>query len=103
MTHLIILLSEEEKERYEYCEENKLSINVDKTKCMIFNKTGRLIRRNICVGDKKIENVREYKYLGLLFTPLGEMKSALDGLQCKALKAYWSLNVKLGNFFSTCY
>ena len=103
-----LLLSEEEKGLqdllkvlYEYCEENKLSINVDKTKCMIFNKTGRLIRRDFSDGDEKIENVREYKYLGLLFTPSVEMKSALDDLRSRALKAYWSLKGKLGNFFST--
>ena len=74
---------------------------VDKTKCMIFNKTGRLIRRDFFIGDSKIENVREYKYLGLVFTPSGEIKSALDDLRSRALKAFWSLKYKLGNFFST--
>ena len=43
----IILLAESENGLAEmlstvetYCEENKLIINTDKTKCMIFNKTG---------------------------------------------------------------
>ena len=30
----------------EYCQENHLMINTKKTKCMIFNKTGRLISRS---------------------------------------------------------
>ena len=68
---------------------------------MIFNKTGLLIRRDLFGRDETIENVREYKYLGLLFTPSGEMKSVLDDLRFRALKACWSLKGKLGNFFST--
>ena len=104
----ILLLSDNEtglsdslKVLSEYCEKNELSINLDKTKCMIFNKTERLIRRDFFVGEKKIENVREYKYLGLTFTPSGEMKSALGDLRSRALKAYWALKYKLGTFFST--
>ena len=103
----IILLSETEKglqdllnKLSEYCEENELTINIDKTKIMIFNKTGRLIRRDFFMDNEKIENVREYKYLGLLFTPSGEIKSALDDLRARALKAYWGLKGKLGTFFS---
>ena len=72
----ILLLSESEKGLkdslkilHEFCGENELSINVDKTKCMIFNKTGRLIRRDFFIGDSKIENVREYKYLGSCSLP----------------------------------
>ena len=104
----ILLLSENEtglkdflKVLTEYCERNKLTVNVEKTKCMIFNKTGRLIHRDFFVGDNKIENVREYKYLGLLFTPSGEMKLPLDDLRSRAWKAYWSLKSKLGSFFRT--
>ena len=104
----VLLLSENEKDLqksldtlFEFCKENEISINVEKTKCMIFNKTGRLIRRDFFVGKNKLENVREYKYLGLLCTPSGEIKSALDDLRARALKAYWSLNLKLGRFFDT--
>ena len=46
------------------------------------------------VCDQKIENGREYKYLGLLFTPSGDINSAPDD------STYWSLKGKLGNFFS---
>ena len=48
----IILLSETEeglnillRDLKVYSDINKLKVNTDKTKCMIFNKTGRLIRR----------------------------------------------------------
>ena len=46
-----------------YCQENKLEINTDKTKCMIFNKGGRLIRVNFNINGITLDNVRSYKYL----------------------------------------
>ena len=52
------------------------------------------------MGKNKLENVREYKYLGLLCTPSGEIKSSLDNLRARALKAYWSLKHKLGVLFN---
>ncbi len=46
----IVLFSESEEGMHKmlktlekYCKENELTLNTDKTKCMIFNKTGRLI------------------------------------------------------------
>ena len=83
-----------------YCQENLLTINYEKTKCMIFNKTGKLIHTAFYIGMRKLENVRSYKYLGIIFTPSGEIKSALEDLRCRALKAYWSLRRKLGKYFN---
>ena len=102
----IILLAESEeglndllRGLHTYSEENKLKVNTDKTKCMIFNKTGRLIRRDFYLGSSKLENVRSYKYLGLIITPSGEIKSGLDDLRSRALKAYMALKSKLGISF----
>ena len=102
----LVILSESEtglfkllKDLQTYSETNQLRINTKKTKCMIFNKTGRLIRRNFYLGINKLENVKSYKYLGLVFTPSGEIKSALDDLRSRALKAYMSLKNKLGTCF----
>ena len=81
---------------HEYCTESKLTINHDKSKCMIFNKTGRLIRTPFLLDRRRLENIRSSKYLGIVFTPSGEIKSVIDGL-----KAYWSLNGKLGICFNT--
>ena len=86
---------------HEYCSYNSLKINFDKTKCMTFNKTGKLLRNSFYIGGKKLENVRSYKYLGLVFTPSGEIKSALDDLKARALKAYMGLRDKLGICFNT--
>ena len=60
-----------------YCKENKLIVNTDKTKCMIFNKTGKHIRKTFSFENTKIETVRSYKYLGFIITPSGEIKTGL--------------------------
>ena len=83
----------------EYCKINELNVNKDKTKCMIFNKTGRLMRRHFYLGATKLETVNAYKYLGLVVTPSGEIKSALEDLRGRALKAYMGLKYKLGTCF----
>ena len=64
----ILLLSESEKGLREmllklesFCHLNKLNVNVDKTKCMIFNKAGRRIHRNFYYKGVLIEHVNVYK------------------------------------------
>ena len=61
----------------QYCDANELTINCKKTKCLIFNKTGRLLREKFFLNGNALENVRQYKYLGFLFTPSGEILSRL--------------------------
>ena len=59
---------------------NGLTINQDKTKCMVFNKTGRHIRCDKTNG-MLITSVREYKYLGFLITPSGEVLAGIKDLK----------------------
>ena len=47
-----------------YATSNGLNINIDKTKVMIFNKTGHHIRKNFYLEETIIETSRECKYLG---------------------------------------
>ena len=58
---------------------NRLLINIDKTECMIFNKTGRLFKNKFHLNGIELEKLRSYKYLG--FTPSGEIKSWLHDLR----------------------
>ena len=51
----------------DYCENWHLKINADKTKVMIFNKSGRLVKEKFTLGDNLLENVNSYTYLGLEF------------------------------------
>ena len=66
---------------------------------MIFNKTGRHIRCNLPCGKLTISSVREYKYLGFLITPSGEIATGLKDLQSRALYAMVQLRKKLGESF----
>ena len=76
------------KSMEKYCKENELTLNTDKTKCMIFNKTGRLLRTKFYYNDELLENVRTFKYLGFLLTPSGETNSGLQDLRERAIKAF---------------
>ena len=82
---LILSESESESEREDglqrklntlgvYCVTNKLSVNTNKTECMIFNKTGRLMGHKFFFKDTSIRNVRKYKYLGFLVKFWGNKK-----------------------------
>ena len=103
----LVLLSKSEKGLNEmlktveeYCDENKLIINTEKTKCMIFNKSGKLLRRHFYLKGVQLENVRTYKYLGFLITPSGEISSGLKDLRNRALKAFMMLKQDLGTAFN---
>ena len=58
---------------------------------MIFNKTGRLLRTKFHFNKIPLENVREFKYLGFMLTPSGEINSGLQDLRDRALKAFYKL------------
>ena len=79
-----------------YTKVNLIRVNLDKTKCMIFNKTGRIIRRNFWFEQGKIEVVREYKYLGFLITPSFNLHTVLTDLKDRA---YGALKTKLDSVF----
>ena len=82
-----------------FSSDNGLKVNSDKTKCMIFNKTGRHIRCCIKCDDMIITSVREYKYLGFLVTPSGEVTTGIQDLKSRALFAFTQLRKRLGDSF----
>ena len=83
-----------------YCNINKLSVNTKKTQCMIFNKTGRLLKNyKFTYKTAPLLCVREYKYLGFIVTPSGEVRTGLEDLRQRAVKAYYKLKNTLGAMF----
>ena len=82
-----------------YCKKNKLEVNTDKTKAMIFTKSGRLLKHQFYFRKTALENVRSYKYLGFLVTPSGEIKSGLEDLRVRALRAIAKIRKSLGPLF----
>ena len=82
-----------------YCNENSVRLNLDKTKCMVFNKTGKLIGKVFWFGKEKLETIREYKYLGFLITPSLNLSTSLADLKDRAMRAFYMLKSKMGPLF----
>ena len=82
-----------------YCEKNRMQINIDKTKAMIFNRTGKHIKRSFNCGKEKMFTTNSYKYLGFVITPSGALTSGLTDLKNRALKAYYKIKKIMGFHF----
>ena len=80
-----------------YCTNWKLSVNVDKTKVIVFSK--RKIRRNakFLLYGSELEIVDSYPYLGLLFNFNGKFTVSKKRLSEQAQKALFALYRKLRN------
>jgi hypothetical protein len=79
----------------EYCNKWRLTVNVDKTKIVIFRK-GRRRRHTIFnLGNENIEILDEYKYLGIYFTRTGSFIKTKKYLAEQANKALFSLLRKI--------
>ena len=75
------------------------SVNLDKTKIMIFNKGKSLNKCSFRYGADELENVKSYKYLGLIMSPFGNFNLARQELKKVALKALYKLRKEMGNHF----
>ena len=82
-----------------YCRENHIQVNTKKTKCMIFNKNGRLLLRRFVLNDVQLEIVRCYKYLGFMITPSGEVNTGIKDLRDRAFRAFMKIKRDLGASF----
>ena len=70
-----------------FCENADLSVNLDKTKIMIFNNCGKSLNNYLFrYGADELENVKSYKYLGLIMSPYGNFNPASQELKKVSLK-----------------
>ena len=76
-----------------YCNLWGLTINIKKTKIMIFNHQGRLLSpiSDIILNGIPVEITRTYCYLGIVFIPSGKFKVATNELRKKALRSFFKL------------
>lgn len=82
-----------------YCNEWKLSVNCKKTKVIIFNKSGKIIKNNgFYMGKNSIEVVKEMKYLGIVFNNNCTFNTAVDNLKDKGIKSMFKLFKSFGNY-----
>jgi hypothetical protein len=65
-----------------YCDIWNLSVNIDKSKVIVFNKSGRVIKKdNFKYMEYVLEITQEYKYLGVLFKPSKQMNIYIKKLE----------------------
>ena len=70
-----------------YCDKWDLDINVEKTKIMIFNKSGRMLKQHkFLINNTHISATDTYKYLGTIFKPSGSFTATVKHLSNKAKK-----------------
>ena len=76
----------------EYCTKWKLEVNLKKTKVMIFNKQGSLIKKHkFFYNGQIIQNTKEYKYLGFVFSCSGSDNAGISNLLNQAKKAWYAI------------
>ena len=73
----------------DYCNNWCLGVNFSKTKVLIFNKSGKLINDKFLLNGVEIQNVQNYKYLGLVFSVSGSFTQAQKDLYNRGLKAFF--------------
>ena len=94
---LILSLSKEDLQCKIACLENfcnkwGLELNLSKTKIMIFNRQGSLIKRfKFYFRGNELEITNQYTYLGFTFIPSGKKYKGIEILLSKASKAWFSI------------
>ena len=74
-----------------------MKVNVAKTKCMIFNKGGRILDTNkFYYHNEELEVVKCFNYLGFELTSSFSVENLIDDLYRRGLKAYFKLRNCLG-------
>ena len=81
------------KELENYCKRWNLTVNIEKTKVMIFRKGGRYSQDcSFTYAGETIEIVQNFNYLGVVFSSGGSFQKATDTFVGKALRSMCSLH-----------
>ena len=79
-----------------YCQEWGLEINIKKTKVMIFNKQGAVMKKfKFYFSNQDVEVTKQYTYLGFTFVPSGKKQTGIENLINKGRKAWFSIQKML--------
>jgi exonuclease III len=80
----------------EYYKTLGLSVNINKTKVMIFNKRGlkpqHLPQCEFTAEGRLLEVAEQYTYLGAVYIPSGAVYAAIDALTAKCSRAWFSIS-----------
>lgn len=85
----------------EWCSGSGLKINADKTQLMLFTRMKKInsSQLSVSVGGKKLEVVREAKYLGVTFDSKLSMKKHITETASKANRALWAASSYAGTMW----
>ena len=87
---------------YQYLKKWKFKINCNKTKIIFFNGTTKDYKHTFMIRNIILENVKEYKYLGIMFTKLNNFRITKTKLCQQATKAmHFALSKAKDNNLST--
>ena len=77
---------------YTYCNKWKIEVCTFKTKILIFNTSGKLLKSyGFHYNGKILEQVREFKYLGATLSTSGNFSCGKEKLRKQAYKSYFPL------------
>ena len=80
---------------YEYCQRWKMIVNINKTKVMVFRKSGRLAAlTQLYYTNGELEVVGKCTYLGIVFSTGGSFSDSQNALSGPALKAITNISVR---------
>jgi hypothetical protein len=82
----------------EYGEKQGLEMNIKKTKVMCFTKKGIKSKHVFNLDGIDLEEVREYKYLGIHITSNGSLENVRSHLHDVAIKAMFKMSRYISNF-----
>ncbi|KAJ3666832.1 hypothetical protein Zmor_002262 [Zophobas morio] len=92
-------MNEMKKNLQRYFKRKKLEVNVKKTKMMVFRKKGRKGEEKVWPwGDRIIDTVKEFKYLGFKFTTTNTVKAHIRERRVKAMQIMgmvWSIGERI--------
>ena len=83
---------------YVYSGRKSLSISIKKSKTMIFNKSGKMIKKYFSINGKPLEPVQSFCYLGFDVKASGTVKHAMNILCEKANKAMRPIFLTIARF-----
>nr|WP_255576942.1 reverse transcriptase domain-containing protein [Enterobacter cloacae complex sp. 2DZ2F20B] len=92
-------MNEMKKNLPRYFKRNKLEVNVEKTKMMVFRKKARKGEEKVWRWeDRIIDTVKEFKYLGFKFTTTNTVKAHIRERRVKAMQIMgmvWSIGERI--------
>ena len=82
----------------EYCDSWGVTVNSDKTKCIVFRKGGKVSLHKWKFKNQTIETVTHFKYLGFVLGGSGKFKKGVENLTNQGYRAMFNLKSILHNY-----